>query len=140
MTTAQKKNPPEVVCRQLTAADLPPIASIHIEAFPRGTLTAFGVRCVEKYYAWHLDGDHAVETIGLEYDGTLIGFCVLLWHNQFAGFVHRALPTIVGRLLRSPSLAMRRGFASRLRGGMGLLMGRGGAAPQPATIRLLAIA
>jgi ribosomal protein S18 acetylase RimI-like enzyme len=140
MTTPQRHNSPELICRRLSATDLSSIAEIHRLAFPNGTLTAFGTRCIEKYYSWHMEGKHAVETIGLQRDGALIGFCVLLWHNQFFGFLQRAFPNILGRLLCSPAIAVSRGFVSRLRGGVGLLMGRGGAAPQPATIRLLAIA
>ena len=140
MTMARTHNSPDLRCRRLGAADLPAIASIHREAFSSGTLTAFGPKCVEKYYAWHMEGKHAVATLGLESEHGLIGFCVLLSHNQFFGFLHRALPDIVASLLRSPSLAIRRGFASRVRGGMGLLIGRGGASQQPATIRILAIA
>src|SRR5215475_8803350 len=112
MTMPQKLNTLEPICRLLTVADLPVIASIHRDAFPSGILTAFGPSCVEKYYSWHLEGKHAVRTFGLEQEGNLIGFCVLLRHNQFSGFLRRALPAIVGRLLCSPSLILRPKFMS----------------------------
>ena len=110
MTMPQQHTLPEPVCRRLTTADLAAIASIHCEAFSNGILTAFGPKCIEKYYAWHMEGKHGVATLGLEQAGTLIAYCVLLRRNQFSGFLQRAFPNILGKLFCSPSLAVRRGF------------------------------
>src|SRR5437016_118642 len=112
----------ELVCRRLDAADIPNIVSIHGDGFPNGALTAFGRSCLETYYGWHMEGRHAVGAIGVERDGALIGYCVLIRHNDFCGFLRRALPTLAWSLLRSPSLALRSGFATRVRGGLGLLL------------------
>src|SRR5437764_14526043 len=116
-------SPSRLLCRPLNAGDIADIVSLHNDGFPNGALTAFGRRCVEKYYLWHMRGPHAVAAIGLELDGVLIGYSVLIRHNDFSGFLLRALPTLAWTVLRAPWLALRRGFASRLRGGLGLLLG-----------------
>jgi len=138
--TPKIKDSPELVCRRLNGADLPQIASIHSAAFPDALFTAFGPNCVARYYSWHMEGKHAVSTIGLECGDKLIGFCVLLRWNDFRGFLRRDLPILVARLLRSPSLAMRPGFVKRLRGGTSVLTGKSRATAEPGTFRILSIA
>jgi len=137
---AQQHDASGSACRRLNTADIAQVASIHSAAFPGGTLTAFGGRCLEQFYAWHMEGKHAIAAIGLERGGALIGYCILLRRNDFGGFLRRAFLTIAGRLLQSPSLALRSGFVPRLRGGLSLVAGRGGATSQPDVIRILAIA
>jgi ribosomal protein S18 acetylase RimI-like enzyme len=116
------------------------MASIHCLGFPHGTLTSMGTPCIKKYYRWHMEGKHAIATFGLELQGVVIGYCVLLSHNQFSGFLLRALPIILRRLARTPSLAIKPGFGRQLRGGLSLLLRLGTARPQPNTLRILAIA
>lgn len=130
----------ETVCRRVDLRDLPAIVAVHCAAFPHTLLTAFGEKCVAEFYRWHLEGEHAVATIGVEREGVLVGFCVLLWRSDLSGFFRKALSAIAWKLLRTPSLVLRPEFGSRVRGSLGLGRRRGGA-PVPATsMRILSIA
>lgn len=128
------------VCRLLGPEDLPAIAEIHRDAFPHTLLTAFGDRCLQKFYKWHLEGEHGVATIGVECQGTLVGFCVLLWRSELSGFLKTALPTIVWRIICKPTLLLRPEFGSRLRGSLGLSVGRKKTEAPPTSMRILSIA
>jgi ribosomal protein S18 acetylase RimI-like enzyme len=132
--------PSEAICRRLGFGDVSAVARIHCAAYPNGILTAFGERCVMQYYSWHMEGKHAVSTIGLECGDKLIGFCVLLRYNDFGGFLRRGLPIVSAALMRSPWLALQPLFVKRLRGGMSLLVGKRRAKAEPGTVRILSIA
>lgn len=89
--------------------DLPAVAMVHRRAFPSSTLGHLGTEAVIRYYDWQLFGPH--DATGLVvFDGEqMLGFLVGgRFRGSMIGFVKRHSTFLLGRVLRHPSLLVRR--------------------------------
>jgi ribosomal protein S18 acetylase RimI-like enzyme/ubiquinone/menaquinone biosynthesis C-methylase UbiE len=85
--TRRRRFDRDAVIRRLHASDAHEMARIHVAAFPSTTLTAAGAKHVAKFYAWHLTQPHCAGAVGIEQDGMLVGFAVLVHRNNITGYL-----------------------------------------------------
>ncbi len=96
---------PSTAIRDLTQADLPTVARIHVAAFPTSALTSLGQGAVERYYAWQLLGPHQCAASGVEAGDRLVGFCFSgIFHGSLSGFLRRNRAYLAFLLLCRPWL------------------------------------
>ncbi len=128
-------------CRTLSPDDLTGVVRVHMAAFPDSLLTAFGPEWVADYYRWHMLGTHAVVTLGVDCDGALAGFSVLLNRNGLKAFYRHYFLAIVWHILRSPGVILRGDLRRRVRICTRSFFQKSEASEgRPGTIRILSIA
>ena len=96
-----------VEIRAITRSDLPAVARIHREAFPRSRLTRLGQDVVVRYYGWLLEGPHLCVAELVEVDGTMAGYSFGgVFRGASSGFVRRHWGLLARSLVRQPGLLL----------------------------------
>jgi ribosomal protein S18 acetylase RimI-like enzyme len=95
----------EINIRVLEADNLPQVACIHQNAFPKSALGKLGKEAVRRYYEWQLIGPHDAVAKGIFQNGSLTGFCFAgIFHGALAGFIRKNRSYLAWRVLSHPWL------------------------------------
>lgn len=128
-------------CLRLSAEDADAIADVHLAAYGGRLLTEFGRYTVARYYCSHLEGVHAAGAIGIEREGELIGFCVMVKFTDLKPFLFKNFAALFYAILRRPSLALRAETGRRSRAILQSILGlASGSREEPGVTRILSIA
>ena len=119
----------EVVVRRLAPADLPDVAELHRQAFPRSVLGALGSEVVGRYYRTQLSDRDCVVGLGAVDGDQLVGYLI---GGRFRGstmrFVRDNAGLLVRRSFRRPSVLIQRRGLRAAGHGVRLLARRAGTA------------
>ncbi len=114
----------------LQTEDLAAVAELHLRAFPDSELGRLGAEAVRRSYLWQFDGPHDLTALGAWKDGRLVGFLFGgVFRGSTMGFVKRERWFLLGRLLRHPSMVVRRASLGRIKLAARLLVRRSPAPP-----------
>lgn len=90
---------------ELSGADLPVVAALHIKAFKESALSGLGQEAVERYYEWQLKGPHDAWTVGVYDDDRMVGFCFAgVFRGAMGGFLRKHRGFLIKRMATHPQL------------------------------------
>ena len=141
----------EVTLRAITLQDLPAVAGVHLDSFPKSALSRLGSSIVERYYHWQLEGPHRkVWAVGAFLDGECVGYSFSGdFNGSTSGFLRRNRGYLAGMIMLRPWLLFDPFFFDRFRSGLKLLAFRrnkkagesaSGVEPKPRSYGILSIA
>ena len=95
----------EVSIQELSQAELPEMATVHLAAFPEGLLTRLGGDVVSRYYNWQLSGVNEAVAVAARSGGQMLGFALGgIFKDSLNGFFRANRTLIAAALLRRPWL------------------------------------
>ena len=98
-------NVAEVPIRELENIDLPALARVHTAAFPESSLTRLGLKVLERYYDWLLNGPHDTVHVGAILDDRLASFCFAgVFLGAMGGFLQKYRTYLAVHVLTHPWL------------------------------------
>ena len=91
--------------RPLTVADLPAIAAVHQDAFPRTVASRLGLEASRRQYESLMSGPYATAGLGAFERDRLVGFCFVgVRHASDRDFIRRHAGFLIWRLCSRPWL------------------------------------
>lgn len=116
MTMISIQNRSSVDIRPLTLEDLPDVARVHMQAFPKSALTKLGREAVRRYYEWLITGPHEALNVGVYDQDNLLGFCFGgVFRGAMGGFLEKNRAFLVRRVISHPWLLANPLFRERTR-------------------------
>lgn len=111
--------------REITPADLPAVARVHLLAFPDGALTLLGAEAVRRYYHWQLTGPHDVVALCIVEGRELTAFCFGgIFRGALQGFLRKNRRYLVWCLATRPWLLANKIVQQQMGAALRLLGGR----------------
>jgi ribosomal protein S18 acetylase RimI-like enzyme len=105
--------------RSIMDSDLSVVADIHSLVFPDSALSQFGVKTIQRYYSYQLNGPHDTLCICALDDSKITGFCFAgIFRGAETGFLLQNRNYLIWRLVTHPWLFTNEMVRKRMKGGI----------------------